>query len=159
MLKMKESSKTEKQTQGHKTAKLMHIFLRDLARENKKHQINYLISGEVHTTWISTIADRSLHIKGWQNRIRIQWILFSYYVLFFTYLHGLESSKSSHVRNTKFRPSSKIYYLASCCIYDSKCVDGENGAWCAFKIRFQHFLLVPYTIFAMIYLKIQCFTV
>ena len=64
MLKMKESSKAEKQTQGHKTARLMHIFLWDLARENKQHQINYLISGEVHTTWISTIADRSLHIKG-----------------------------------------------------------------------------------------------
>ena len=64
MLKMKESSKTEKQTQGHKTARLMHKLLQDLARENKKHQINYSISAEVHNTWISTIADRSLHIKG-----------------------------------------------------------------------------------------------
>ena len=64
MLKMKESSKTEKQTQGHKTARLMHKLLQDLARENKKHQINYLISAEVHTTWISTIADWSQHIKG-----------------------------------------------------------------------------------------------
>ena len=50
MLKMKESSKTEKQTQGHKTARLMHKLLQDLARENKKHQINYSISAEVHNT-------------------------------------------------------------------------------------------------------------
>ena len=50
MLKMKESSKAEKQTQGHKTARLMHKLLQVLARENKKHQIDYSISAEVHNT-------------------------------------------------------------------------------------------------------------
>ena len=35
----KESSKTEKQTQGHKTARLMHILLQDLARENKSTKL------------------------------------------------------------------------------------------------------------------------
>lgn len=34
-----ESSKTEKQTQGHKTARLMHILLQDLARENKSTKL------------------------------------------------------------------------------------------------------------------------
>ena len=63
------------------------------------------------------------------NKIGLEYNQYSFDItLFCTYLHGIEGSTSSHVRNTKLRPSSKIYYLASCCIYDSKCVDEENGA-------------------------------